>query len=118
MIFSRRNKSKIKAGPAPTNSNVQSVPVYLQSILLTVAETWETPSPDQYDHARQGYIEHLQQPFLKLEKIRQIKTVLVTHKMERMIELAPDFFEKALSRSAFETGYFIERGKSDDEKNT
>ena len=116
-IFQKK-KTKIKAASAPKFSNAQSIPAYLQSIILTVAESWNAPDPGQYDHARQGYIEHLQQPFLKLEKIRQVKTVLVTHKVERMIELAPEYFEKALGRSAFETGYFIERGKSDDEKNT
>ena len=114
----RKSPPKIKTAPAPAKRAAQSVPAFLQSIVLTVAETWETPSPDQYDHARHGYVEHLQQPFLKLEKARQLKTVLAMHKVERMIELAPDFFEKALSRSAFETGYFIERGNDDDEKNS
>ena len=90
----------------------QTIPAYLLPIVLTVEDTWEAPDADQYDHAREGYLEHLQQPFLELEKDRQALAVLVTHKVEQMIELAPDFFEKALSRSAFETGYFIERGEN------
>ena len=35
--------------------------------------------------------------------------------VEWMIEIAPDFFEKALRRSAFETGHFIQ-GDDDDGK--
>lgn len=116
MPFHRRNKSKAKAAPASIIDATQSVPAYLQSIVLSVAETWHSPDPNQYDHARQGFVDHLQNPFLKLEKSRQLKTVLVTHKVERMIELAPNFFERALSRSAFETGYFIEKGKNDAKK--
>jgi len=122
MHFSRRNKSKFKTAPAPSKRAAQSTPAYLNPIVLTVEETWETPDADQYDYARESYVEHLQKPFLKLETDRRLKTVLVTHKVERMIELAPDFFEKALSRSAFETGYFIEgrknnaRAKSGDTK--
>ncbi len=91
----------------PTSAAAQSLPDYLRPIVLTVGETWEIPDADQYDYAREGYVEQLQKPFLKLEKDRRLKTVLVTHKVERMIELAPEFFEKALSRSNFETGYFI-----------
>ena len=103
---------------APVSNAVQSLAAYLKPIVLTVEETWEIPDADQYDYAREGYVEYLQQPFIKLEKERRLKTVLVTHKVERMIELAPEFFEKALSRSAFETGYFIEGGKNNASQNT
>ncbi len=113
----RSGLEKPEAAPIPVSTVTQSVPTYLKPIVLAVEEAWEAPDADQYDHARAGYLEHLQQPFLELEKDRQALAVLVTHKVEQMIELAPDFFEKALSRSAFETGYFIERGESNVRKN-
>ncbi len=112
---SRKKPPKIETASALINSAAKLLPDYLQEVVRTVEVNWEEPDSDQYDHAYQGYLEEQQTPFLKLELIRAQKVARAKHIAERMIEIAPEYFEKALSRSAFETGYFIEKGKTDDQ---
>ena len=83
---------------------------YLQPIVRAIEETWEAPDPDQFDHAYQGYLEALFAPIELLESEHAEQTDLFRFQLQRMIEIAPDLFEKALRRSAYETGYLIDKG--------
>ena len=116
MHFTRSNKSKFKAAPAPSKRAAQSVPHYLKLIVRTVEELWEKPDPNQYDGAYQDYLIDLQKPIEEIETAIEEKTVLFRCTVERMVEIAPDLFEKALGRSAFETDYFIDKNKENDEE--
>ncbi len=105
---------KTQTAPALSKSPVQTVRSYIKPLVLTVEETWEAPDSDQYDHAYQGYLEELHRPIDAIEQEIQQKLAAFRCKVEQMVEIAPDLFDKALSRSAFETGYLIERGGTHD----
>ena len=115
MRIFRRKKAALEAAPAPVSRGAQSVPLYIEPVVLTVEETWEEPDPDQYDHAYQGYLDDLQKPIESIETAIEEKAAVFRCTVERMVEIAPDFFEKALARSAFETGYFIDTDKDHDQ---
>ena len=61
-----KNNSNTKSGNATASMSdtVQPYPDYLKPIILSVSDSWELPDADQYDYAREGYVEHLQQPFI------------------------------------------------------
>ena len=113
MLFSRKGASWSRvtsATPVPLRHRGDEIPAYLKPLVLTVEEDWEAPDPAQFQNALQAYVEDLLEPLDGMERALDEKRVLFRCKVERMMELAPEFFEKALARSAFEAGIFIENG--------
>lgn len=105
-----KQRRKTEALPVQRKQASDGAPDYLQPIVRTVEESWEAPDPDQFDNAYQGYLEELLPPVDQLEGELAEKTDQFRFQMQRMIEIAPDLFEKALRRSAYETGHLIEKG--------
>lgn len=106
-IFGRK-KTEIEAAPVPVVRASRGAPTYLTSLVKTVEESWEIPDAGQYDHAYQGYLGEILEPIEDMQGALDEKHLLFRLKLQRMIEIAPDLFEKALRRHALETGYFIE----------
>lgn len=115
MIFRRKKTVPVDAPPAQVTRASKEVPAYLQPLVATVEETWEAPDPAQFESSLDGFTEELLRPLSEEELRIAEERALFRSTVERMIEIAPDFFEKALRRSAFETGYFIQ-GDDDDGK--
>ena len=113
MKLFRNREVSFEAPPAPDRRNAHDVSEWLRPLVMTVEQGWEAPDADQYDHAFQGYLETILDPIAELESALEEKQLVFRLKLQRMIEIAPDLFDRALRRSAFEAGYFIEKGKND-----
>ena len=108
--FFRKKAPKIQAlTPA-----VEPYPNHLKPLVRSVIENWEVPAHEQYDHALEEYLAGLKRPNLALEKEKRGKTVRLIHTVERMMELAPDFYERAISHVGLDQQHLIE-WRSDDE---
>lgn len=116
MFMLKRPPAQIQAPSAPVQRASQEVPSHLKPLVLTVEETWEAPDPAQYENALQDHMAALLEPLDEQERSIEEKRVLFRRTVERMVEIAPDLFEKALARSAFETGYFIGGGNDGPDK--
>jgi len=113
--FSRRifrNKTPRIQASTPA---VKPQPNFLRPLVRTVLENWETPAPEQYGHGFEEYLESIKQPIGALEKEKRTKTVLLIHTVERMMELAPDFYERAISRAGLDQQKLIEWRSDNDE---
>ncbi len=109
MLFFGRKKGEIEAAPVPIPRAADGVAAYLVPLVKTVKEDWETPDAEQYDHAYRRYLEEILEPIEDMQDALDEKQLLFSLKLQRMIEIAPDLFDKALRRHSLETGYFIER---------
>ena len=108
-----KSKPEIQAPPLAVASASQSAPDYLMPIVEVVEESWELPCADQFDHAFRLYVEALLRPIETMDdEFADQQLVLFGH-VQRMVEIAPDLFDKAMRRTPFETGYFIESEKQD-----
>ncbi|MEM6914118.1 MAG: hypothetical protein AAF511_09085 [Pseudomonadota bacterium] len=85
----------------------ENAPAYLKTIVGTVEETWEAPDAAQYQHSFDGYIQDTLLPIAQLEDELEAQRLQFRLKVERMIEIAPDLFDKALRKSGLEVGYFV-----------
>ncbi len=110
MNIFRKKKPKIQAFSA----SVKSYPGSSRPLVQTVIENWEAPASEQYDHAFEEYLANLAEPTFELVKARRAKTVLLVHTIERMRELAPDFYEQAISHAGLNQQNLIERRSDDD----
>ena len=75
--------------------------------MATVEENWEAPDAAQYQHSFDGYLHDLLTPIAGLEDELEAKRLQFRLKVERMIEIAPDLFDKALRKSGLEVGYLV-----------
>ena len=114
-MFNPFNKSKpdIQAAPFPVVTAAQSAPDYLRSIVEAVEDGWELPASEQYDHAFHFYMADLLRPIEAMEEDFADKQLLLRSHVQRMVEIAPDLFDKALRRTPFESGYLIEGDNQD-----
>jgi hypothetical protein len=88
-------------------SATPTAPAYLKPIVATVEENWEAPDAAQYQHSFDGYIHETLLPIAELEDELEAQRLQFRLKVERMIEIAPDLFDKALRKSGLEVGYLI-----------
>lgn len=91
----------------------KTTPSYLTPLTATVAENWEAPDAAQYQHSFDGYLQELLLPIAGLEDDLEAQQLQFRLKVERMIEIAPDLFDKALRKSGLETGYLIKEPRDD-----
>lgn len=113
MKLFRNREVSFEAQPAPDRRIARDVSEWLRPLVMAVEQGWEAPDADQYDHAFQGYLDTILDPIAELEAALEEKQLVFRLKLQRMIEIAPDLFDRALRRSAFEAGYFIEKGNDD-----
>lgn len=99
--------TRLDAQPFPQPSASQTVPHYLKPIVATVEENWEAPDAAQYQHSFDGYLHDLLMPIAGLEDELEAKRLQFRLKVERMIEIAPDLFDKALRKNGLHVGYLV-----------
>jgi hypothetical protein len=104
----KKSKPEIQAPPLPVVSATQNAPDYLQPIVEVVEENWELPASDQFDHAFNLFVEELLRPIEMMEDDFADRQLVLQGHVQRMVEIAPDLFDKAMRRTPFESGYFIE----------
>lgn len=110
-ILSRTAK-QLRQSPSDAPAFVQAkasatAPSYLAPLTETVEESWEAPDAAQYQHSFDDYLHELLAPIAELEDALEQQRLQFHLKVERMMEIAPDLFEKALRKSGLETGYLI-----------
>jgi hypothetical protein len=108
-----KKPASIEAAPFARPSATETAPVYLKPIVSTVQETWEEPDAAQYQHSFDGYIHDILTPIATLEDDLEAQRLQLRLKIERMMEIAPDLFEKALRKSGLETDYLLEGPRDD-----
>ncbi|WP_316861071.1 hypothetical protein [uncultured Cohaesibacter sp.] len=108
MNFLFRKKVTATATPAPVIKASQEVPDYLGDIVAQVEEHWESVDPEQFDHALEAFNEANFIPLEMLETDLEKQGLELRNVLQRMIEVAPDFFDKALRRSGWESGYLLD----------
>lgn len=91
-----------------------TAPSYLKTLVATVEETWEAPDAAQYQHSFDGYLQETLLPIAQLEDELEAQRLQFRLKVERMIEIAPDLFDKALRKSGLEVGYFVREPRDAD----
>ncbi|MFN3226828.1 MAG: hypothetical protein ACE360_11335 [Hyphomicrobiales bacterium] len=91
----------------------KSAPNYLTAIVSNVEENWEQPDPAQYQYGFEGYIQDILGPIAELEDELEQQQLQLRLKIERMMEIAPDLFDKALRKSGLEIRYFIGEPRDD-----
>ena len=109
-MFTSHFKKKIhtvEAPVVPQDRSSDAASPYLKPLVAWVEEHWEVPPAEQYEHSYQGYLEEITDPIEGLEDRLEEKELLLRLKVQRMIEIAPDLFEKALRCNGVETQYFI-----------
>ena len=106
---SQNFKAKIRAStPA-----VKSYPRFAYRIIRCVIESWEEPQAEQYENAYEEFIQELSAPARALQRQRRAQIVRITTKIDRMKELAPDLFERALSHTGIEQNQITTWRKND-----
>ena len=65
----------------------------------------ECPAAHEYASAREEYARAIEEPFLQINEQREIKRAQLLDKAEELAALAPDFVERSLRQSPFETRY-------------
>lgn len=112
-VFRWKRKAKIKAAPIAALRRGQVLPEYLKSLVATVEEDWELPDPAQYQNCLEQYLDDILLPLSEMEEALDDKRIQFRIKVQRMREIAPDLFEKALRRTAFEAGYLLREDEHD-----
>ncbi len=113
MLLIPKKTVPVLAPPARLKRASNDAPAYLQALVRAVEESWEAPDAAQYENCFDHYVEALLEPLTEEHLSIEETLALFRSKVERMIEIAPDLFEKALRRSPLETGYFIDGGDDD-----
>ena len=107
-LFKRKPPPTPLAAPLLTQPTAtQAAPAYLKPLVATVEEAWEAPDAAQYQHSFNGYIHETLLPIAELEDALEAQRLQFRLKVERMIEIAPDLFDKALRKSGLEVGYLM-----------
>ena len=114
-MFRKRphNALDIKSPSALNRKAQQLTLTCFRPLVATVESDWEAPAPEHYETAYQAFVEELLEPLDELNQSIDEKRTLMRTRIERMIEIAPDLFEKALERSGLERQYLVERGQDD-----
>jgi hypothetical protein len=86
----------------------EDCPEWLEAIIDDVRD-WEVPDSDQLAHAFDGYMASLSAPIEALEQEQQERILRGRQLIQRLSEIAPDLFEKALQRYPMDTGYYLEK---------
>ena len=97
----------LAAPPFTPPTATDTAPADLKPIVATVEEGWEAPDAAQYQHSFDGYIHDTLLPIAALEDELEAQRLQFRLKVERMIEIAPDLFDKALRKSGLEVGYLV-----------
>lgn len=106
----KKSKPELQASPFPITSAAQGAQDYLQPIVEVVEENWELPASEQFDHAFHFFMVESLRPIEAMEEDFANKQLLLRSHVQRMVEIAPDLFDKALRRTPYESGYLIEGG--------
>lgn len=114
-LFRRKVKShtRVEAPVALMRPAPETLPAYLSPLLTAVEDDWEAPDAGQYQHSFECYLADRLTPLGDMQDALEEQKLLFRLKVERMIEIAPDLFDKVLRRSGFETGFLID-GVSDE----
>ena len=84
-------------------------PDWLEAVIQDV-RNWEVPDIDQLDHAFDGFLEAQSAPIEEIDR-QQLERILRGRELvQRLLEIAPDLFEKALQRYPLDTGYYLDGG--------
>lgn len=86
---------------------------HLAQLIDQFEESWEAPAGEQFEHVFQAYTEELLAPVAALDDELAEKKVELRGHVQRMVELAPDLFDKAMRRTPYRTGFFIEQENDD-----
>lgn len=106
----KKSKPDLQASPFPIRSAAQSAQDCLLPIVEVVEENWELPASEQFDHAFHFFMVESLRPIEAMEEDFADKKLLLRSRVQRMVEIAPDLFDKALRRTPYESGYLIEGG--------
>lgn len=106
----RKSKPDLQPSPFSITRAVQETQDYLHPIIEVVEENWELPASEQFDHAFHFFMVESLQPIEAMEEDFADKKLLLRSHVQRMVEIAPDLFDKALRRTPYESGYLIEGG--------
>lgn len=113
-LFKTRPGSRaVDAAPKPVRLKDAIKADYLVRLTQPFEESWEAPASEQFEHAFQAYVDDLLAPAEALDDELAEKKVLLRGHVQRMVEIAPDLFDKAMRRTPFETGFFIEQENGD-----
>jgi len=82
-------------------------PDWLEAVIRDV-RNWEVPDADQLYHAFDSFLEAQSAPIEAIDK-QQLERIMSGREIiQRLIEIAPDLFEKALTRYPFDTGFYLD----------
>lgn len=86
----------------------EEYPEYMRGIIEAI-ERGEAPKHEQLEYAYEKFVEHITNPLRQMDQDQHELWLRARSVAERMIELAPEFFDRALRRHPRETAYFIEK---------
>ncbi len=73
--------------------------------ILEDVKRLELPDHDQLDHAFQGYLDELHAPFEAHDEAIETLVLEAREIVQRVLEIAPDLFDKAMRRSPLDNAY-------------
>jgi hypothetical protein len=77
----------------------------IAELVRQLEESWEEIGGEQFEAAFEAFVDDLNEPVEAMEDELADKTIELRTQVQRMMEVAPDLFDKALKNSPHHSGF-------------